>query len=119
MHSPIGTEVIKFVHSTHQFEARLYPDAPIDINVIIDINLVNNSPTPFYDFICSIRTNTPTYYLCWDVLPCAIPSYLNVSLTRHCIINDIPPEPVLKAFKTWFTHLLLTQNNLALYLREP
>ena len=25
----------------------------------------------------------------------------------------------LKAFKTWFALLLLTQNNLALHLREP
>ena len=61
VHSPIGTEVIKFIHSTHQFEARLYPDTPIDFIVIIDINLVNNSPAPFYNFICSVRTNTPTY----------------------------------------------------------
>ena len=119
MHPPIGSEVIKFVHSTHQFEARLYLDAPIDFIVIIDINPVNNSPTPFYDFVCSVRTNTPTDYLRWDILSCAIPAYPHVRLTRHCIINNIPPEPVLKAFETWFAHLPLTQNNLALHLREP
>ena len=119
VHSPIGTEVIKLIHSTHQFKARLYPDTPIDFIVIIDINPVNNSPTPSYNLVYSVRTDTLTYYLCRDVLPCTIPSYLNTGLTRHCIINNIPPEPVLKAFETWFTHLLLTQNNLALHLREP
>ena len=119
VHSPIGAEVIKFIHSTHQFEARLYLDAPINLIVIIDINLVNKSPTPFYDFVLSVRINTPTYYLHWDIIPYAIPAYLHIGLTRHCMINNIPPEPVLKAFETWFTHLLLTQNNLALHLREP
>ena len=119
VHSPIGTEVIKFIHINHQFEARLYPDTPIDLIVTIDINPVNSSPTPFYNFACSVKTNVPTYYLHWDILPCTIPAYLHISITQHCMINSIPPELVLKAFENWFAHLLLAQNNLTLHLREP
>ena len=41
LHSPIGAEVIQFIHGSHQFEARLYPDAPVDFVIVIDINPVN------------------------------------------------------------------------------
>ena len=119
IHSPIGVEVSKFIHGNHQFEARLYPDAPIDFIVVVDINPVNSSATPFFDFAKSVKTQIPTYYLRWDVLPCAIPGYLYHALSGYCELHDIQPGPVLKAFETWFTHLLLTQNNLALHLREP
>ena len=95
-----------------------YPDTPIDLMVIIDINPVNSSPVPLYNFARSIKTNIPTYYLHWDILPCTIPLYLYSALISHCELNDIVPNTVLKAFETWFALLLLTQNNLALHLRE-
>ena len=119
LYSPIGTKVAKFIHRNHQFESRAYPDTPVDLVVIIDINLVNSSPVPFYNFARSIKTNIPTYYLQWDMLPSAIPPYLYSALISHHKLNNIVPDTVLKAFETWFTLLLLTQNNLALHLREP
>ena len=105
LYSPIGSEVAKFIHGNHQFESRAYPNTPIDLVVIIDINPVNSSPIPFYNFVRSIKTNIPTYYLCWDILPCAIPPYLYSALISHCKLNDIVLDTVLKVFETWFTLL--------------
>ena len=119
LYSPIGSEVAKFIHGNHQFKSRAYPDAPIDLVVIININPVNSSPVPFYNFAKSINTNIPTYYLHWDMLPCTIPPYLYSALISHYELNNIVPNTVLKAFETWFTLLLLIQNNIALHLREP
>ena len=119
LHSPIGAEVIQFIHGNHQFEARLYPDAPVDFIVVIDINPVNNSPSPFFDFAKSVRTQTPTYYLRWDLLPCAIPHYLYSAIASQCVIQGLNSNLVLKGFENWYAQLLLTQNNLALHLREP
>ena len=119
IHSPIGAAVLPFVHGNHQFSACVYPDAPINFDVVIDINPLNYSPSPFFDFAKSVKIQIPTYYLRWDVLSCAIPHYLYQAITRQCNLQDIQPEPVLKEFETWFTHLLLTQNNLALHLQEP
>jgi hypothetical protein len=119
LRSPIGPEVLPFIHGNHQFSARIYPDAPINFDVIIDINPVNYSPTPFFDFAKSVKTQVPTYYLRWDVLPCAIPPYLYEAIIRQSLLQEVEPGPLLKEFETWYAHLLLTQNNLALHLREP
>ena len=119
LRSPIGPEVLPFIHGNHQFSARIYPDAPINFDVVIDINPVNYSPTPFFDFAKSVKTQVPTYYLRWDVLPCAIPPCLYEAITRQSLLQELEPEPLLKEFETWYAHLLLTQNNLALHLREP
>ena len=119
LHSPIGTEVSKFIHGNHIFEARLYPDAPIDFIVVIDINPVNSSSTPFFDFARSAKNQVSTYYLRWDVLPCAIPPNLSRAIKTYCELHELHQESVLKAFETWFAHLLLTQNNLALHLSKP
>ena len=45
LRSPIGPEVLPFIHGNYQFSARIYPDAPINFDVIIDINPLNYSPT--------------------------------------------------------------------------
>ena len=119
LHSPIGPEVLPFIHSNHQFSARIYPDAPINFDIVIDINPLNYLPTPFFDFARSIKTQIPTYYLRWDVLPCAIPPYLYDAITQQSLLQDIVPEAILKEFEMWYAHLLLTQNNLALHLWEP
>ena len=119
LHSPIGPEVLPFIHGNHQYSARVYPDAPSSFDIVIDINPLNYSPTPFFDFTRSVKTHTPTYYLHWDVLPCAIPPYLYNAITRQSLLQDIVPEPILKEFETWYAHLLLTQNNLTLHLQEP
>ena len=119
LHSPIDSEVLPFIHGNHLFSARIYPDAPSSFDVVIDINPLNYSPTPFFNFTRSMKTHMPTYYLCWDVLPCAIPAYLYNTITQQSLLQDIVSEPILKEFETWYAHLLLTQNNLTLHLREP
>ena len=63
LYSPIGTKIAKFIHRNHQFKARLYLD-PIDLIVVIDINPVNSSPTPFFDLPAPSRHKfPPTTYI--------------------------------------------------------
>ena len=119
LRSPIGPEILPFIHGNHQFSARIYPDTPINFNVVIDINPLNYSPTPFFDFAKSVKTQIPTYYLRWDILPCAIPHFLYNTIVQQSYLQDIVPEAVLKEFEMWYAHLLITQNNLALHLHEP
>ena len=119
IHSPIATEVVKFLHTNHKFDFHPYPDALPVFTIIVDINPENQAGQSFFNFCNNVQTGTPQYYMHWDVFPCVIPNYIYKAIFTWCKLNELPEQQVVKHFENWWGYLLCHQNALLYHLHEP